>query len=186
MLIGLLSNSDLSTVASEMATRFQQGIGGTYSNSILTQYVQAHATTQKYVDTMKKLTIDELILNGGNIERLLNDYDFQKQIQDNVRLPVFNNIGNLFNGLQILINDVWGSTVSIKNYYSDGKTFNGTLCFTLFDHFGLDLEDIEKAAGSDPGFRAWYVLQHYDKLKGQFRPFITEMYFEVPFGGIIL
>jgi uncharacterized protein YjbI with pentapeptide repeats len=36
------------------------------------------------------------------------------------------------------------------------------------------------------GFRAWYVLQHYDYFNGSFVPFVTLMEFDVPFESDII
>jgi hypothetical protein len=64
--------------------------------------------------------------------------------------------------------------------------FSGTLHFCIYDHFGLDQPDVEKTYVNLAGFRAWYVLQHYDYFNGSFVPFVTLMEFDVPFESDII
>lgn len=56
---------------------------------------------------------------------------------------------------------------------------------TLWDHFGLDLPDMEKVFNLIPSvgetFVTWFILQH---LRG-YKPFITKMTFEREFSGNI-
>lgn len=55
---------------------------------------------------------------------------------------------------------------------------------TLWDHFGLDIEDMKKRFNSSPAkeaFAAWFTLQH---LRG-YRPFITKITFDKSFKGNI-
>ncbi len=74
--------------------------------------------------------------------------------------------------------------IKIIDYQLDGKNFSGTLHFNIYDHFGLDKPDAEKFAAL-AGFRAWFVLQHYDQLNGVYDPFATLMEFDIPFNGRI-
>ncbi len=97
--------------------------------------------------------------------------------------------------MTIAVNDVWGYTIYVKDYIlkSDG-TFSGTLVFSMFDHFGLNEEDLHKgkiftdftlqtAKRMLAGFRAWFFLQHYKGFEGKYKPFITRMNFEEIFTG---
>lgn len=91
--------------------------------------------------------------------------------------------GNLFNGMTICINDMWGSNISISKYIVNGNKFSGTLHFNLYDHFGLDIPDVEKVYVNLDGFRAWFVLQHYTSYNGSYKPFINLFEYDIPFSG---
>lgn len=55
-----------------------------------------------------------------------------------------------------------------------------TLHFTLYDHFGLDLQDVV-----DQGVCTWYILQHYAGYNNAYRPFLTLIEFDITFTGLI-
>ena len=86
--------------------------------------------------------------------------------------------------MTISINDLWGSNIAVTSYSCEGNKFNGTLQFRLYDHFGLDQPDVEnrKYIKFD-GFRAWFVLQHFDSYDGKYEPFINLMAYEINFSG---
>ena len=107
---------------------------------------------------------------------------FQKELHD-VPNPYFNTKDDRSNGLQICVNQVWGYSITIKNFRCTGSTFSGTLSYSLFDHFGLDDNDVKKIYGWTQQFCAWYVLQHYKNCKGAYKPFISYMDFDVSFSG---
>lgn len=106
--------------------------------------------------------------------------------QQNVSYPRFHENSDIIHGLTICVNDTWGNTVEVKDYNFDGEHFSGTLHFCIYDHFGLDQPDVEKTYVNLAGFRAWYVLQHYDYFNGSFVPFVTLMEFDVPFESDII
>lgn len=54
----------------------------------------------------------------------------------------------------------------------------------IYDHFGLDKADVDKY-WYQPGFGSWFALQHYDALNNKYKPFVTEIYIDVPFSGVI-
>ena len=58
---------------------------------------------------------------------------------------------------------------------------------TIEDEFGLGLNDIdnEKIYGNAAGFRAWFMLQHYEGFNGAYKPFNTVIELEYPFEGSI-
>ena len=51
-----------------------------------------------------------------------------------------------------------------------GHSFKAKLSITVYDHFGLDRNDVVKF-GLLAGFRAWYLLQ---QVRG-YRPFVTKL-----------
>ena len=88
-------------------------------------------------------------------------------------------------------------TKGIEDFEINGSTYNGTLRFTFYDHFGLDTSDLAVKKiiyeplnigvylGTLKGFRTWYVLQHWDDLGAtiQPKPFVTQVSFTKTFNG---
>ena len=105
-------------------------------------------------------------------------------------------------GLSLAVDGLYGNKIEIVGYRKNGTSYSGTLRFSLYDHFGLDTSDLadEKKYSNDnlgkifgvkpglfPGFRQWYIMQHWDEARDsiQPKPFITMMKFEFPFLGNI-
>lgn len=90
----------------------------------------------------------------------------------------------LFNGLTICMDNVWGHNITIEDCkYINSDMYSFTLHFKLYDHFGLDPNDVSGFYGSLEGFRAWFALQHYDMFNGRYKPFINIIEFEVKVTG---
>ena len=178
------SNGELESVVLDMIDHFRNGNGEPYQNKVLTEYVKRHSSTKKYTDTVKDAVIKELIKNNGDLSSLQfkNGSALDKYIQNNARYPAFNLLGDNIQGLRIAINDTWGNSVQIKDYTLNKNGFSGVLRFRIYDHFGLDSEDIKKF-GNLQGFRAWYVLQKYSGFDGKYKPFPTVIEFDIPFEG---
>ena len=65
-------------------------------------------------------------------------------------------------------------------------TYSGTLRFVFKDNFGLDTMDISSDKfGILAGFRAWFVLQHYDEYNGKHKPFKTVVTIDYPISGTL-
>ena len=105
-------------------------------------------------------------------------------------------------GLSLAVDGLYGNKIEIVGYRKNGTSYSGTLRFSLYDHFGLDTSDLadEKKYSNDnlgkifgvkpglfPGFRQWYIMQHWNEARDsiQPKPFITMMKFEFPFLGNI-
>ena len=164
-----------------------------FHNSTLTNKVKWHKKTAKYVnyttkefrEQLKEFNWDiykfkytkENRLNYRYVQRMSDLYD--KKIYE----PAFYGYEDLLSGLKVTIDSFWGHKIEIVSYkkQSDGK-YKVTLKYTFYDHYGLDKEDIEKFGGkkilsAGKGFRAWYILQHYDKYKSKYKPFVTYIEF---------
>jgi hypothetical protein len=93
--------------------------------------------------------------------------------------PVFGSAADNALGLRITWNDTWAYEVFIKKYeLKNSGEYILTYEVILYDHFGLDLPDIEKFYkyqlwGIGDGFQSWFVLQHL----WNYPPFITKMSF---------
>lgn len=178
-----ITDSTMRPVATAMFNHFLDGTGTNFSHSTLTQKVKDHSSTQEFINNTKNIITKYIKSNGGDIRKFYTGSDFKAEMYD-VRRPRFSSLSDMGNGLKICINDTWGYYVNIKNYSSDGKSYKGTLHFTIYDHFGLDDNDVEKF-GWTQEFSAWYVLQHYTSCKGAYVPFITYIEFDVPISGTI-
>lgn len=177
-----------------------------FEDSVLNLYAQNHDNTKKLVDKVKVALIEMLKSAKGDIVQVceINTKKEGNLLKKTLHwttdknkdwTPAFNTNKDRRNGLTIAVNDVWGYTIYVKDYIlkSDG-TFSGTLVFSMFDHFGLNEEDLHKgkiftdftlqtAKRMLAGFRAWFFLQHYKGFEGKYKPFITRMNFEEIFTG---
>ena len=84
---------------------------------------------------------------------------------------------NVLRGETIALNDIWATEVILKELKTEGDSCTVHYKVILWDHFGLDLPDLEKFYSYGSGFRAWFVLQH---LFG-YKPFLTKIQFDKQF-----
>lgn len=86
--------------------------------------------------------------------------------------------------LAITINDTWAQDIVITHASIDKikRTYSVTLDFKIYDHYGLNIEDIQKESfRNDFRFLSWFLLQRWhlhDK-----KPFITEIKFNKTING---
>jgi uncharacterized protein (TIGR03034 family) len=182
-----LGDAQMRDVAHDMFQHFIDGNGADYSNPVLTERVIEHPSTQAFVAKTMKEIRDFLSLHKGDLAALESDELFKKNMKS-FYTPKYNAMLDLLGGLTISLNDTWGYYIDIADYQSDGKHYSGTIRYTLYDHFGLDENDISGKnwyKGAFEPFAAWYVLQHYKGCDGEYQPFVTDIAFEVPFGGEI-
>lgn len=157
-----------------------------YTNEALYSKVQQDEQVQEYFDFVKSEFVKQLQKSNGDLTQARNNMQNIVENSSKHKIKFARDKSNyLSNGMTISINDLWGSNVSIIDYsYNDGE-FSGVLRFSLYDHFGLDQPDVEKIYVNLAGFRAWFVLQHFNLYNGEYEPFINLMEYEVPFSGEI-
>lgn len=177
-----------------------------FVNDTLSQYAKNHASTRKLVDKVKIALTTMLKEAKGDISQVCyidakkGSNTLKRELHWGTDLskdwtPAFSSSEDQNEGLKIAVNDVWGYTISVKDFVlnPNGK-YSCTLFFSMFDHFGLNEEDFHKGKlGVDywaqtgkkilAGFRAWFFLQHYTGFEGKYKPFITRMNFEEKFDG---
>ena len=94
-------------------------------------------------------------------------------------------MGDVLDGETIATNDIHATEIVLKKVQVDGNDYTIDYQVTLWDHFGLDMTDIEAKPNSyayaKEAFAAWFTLQH---LRG-YRPFITRITFDKSFKGNI-
>ena len=186
------SMEPLQTVGLNMIARFMSGSGTTYSTSNLTTAAKEHETTTEYVNAVIEQIDNLLSTYDGDIYKLkytastrTSNPLVQKMRTYDINQPVFNKVTDKAKGLTFCVNGLWGNEIIVKSYTCNGSTYNGTLTFTLYDHFGLNETDIEKYGGLHEGFRDWYILQHFENYNGAYKPFVSKMSFDINFSGTI-
>jgi uncharacterized protein (TIGR03034 family) len=185
----LFARGEMDDVVLDMINHFKTGEGADYSNDILTKHVSEHKTTKAYIKLVESALIKELVKNNGNLSALKYNENtketntFYKYIQKKAVYPVFHSKKDIIGGLTITINDTWGNSIEVKDYSVETNRFKGNLHFRIYDHFGLDQPDVEKKYVNLAGFRAWFMLQHYNQYKGKYKPFKTIIEIDVPFEG---
>ncbi len=176
-------DKSMTPVAISIFEHFLAGTGRPYSNSLLTQKALEHSSTQEFASQNVSVIKKYIELCGGDIRYASLLPDFYNEMHA-IRRPNYSSLADTFNGLMICVHDTWGYFVELTNYYSNGRTYQGTVHFTVYDHFGLDAPDIEKYDFIE-GFNAWFVLQHYTGCNGAYTPFITLIAFDMPISGTI-
>lgn len=180
-----------------------------YENSSLTEQVKRHRESVDYVNSVKSALDKCLKKYSGNIDELTyyidlkNTPDLRKihpvvkqLLDDGIKQPgfPFNKDNNLADGFTISIDSLHGNMFEITSYKLDGNNYCGTIRFTYYDHFGLDIDDMDKSwdpkdtvIGMLSGFKQWFILQHWDNIGNmQPKPFITWIQFETTFSGTII
>ena len=89
-------------------------------------------------------------------------------------------------GETIALNDIWATEIILKELnFKDKNSYSAKYQVILWDHFGLNLTDMEKVFNIIPSvgetFVCWFILQH---LRG-YKPFITKIAFEKEFSGTL-
>ena len=193
MAVEYFSSGDLKMNTLAMIQHFEKNTGSDYRNPVLTNAVRIHPKTMAFSKTIIEEVVTQTKQLDGEINQLdlSNLMDGYKTRQTGFKLPNFSSAADILGGTTIAINDVWAGKAEITKYEKFGNFFKGTIRITLFDHFGLDAPDIGpdptnghiKPYGVLPGFRAWFILQHYDRFA--FKPFVTVMEMDYPFSGEI-
>ena len=159
------------------------GTGTRYENSILTQRACEDVNSQQYIQQTKNVLQGLIASNNGNVSMLEQTSSSHNALSE-IRPPVIDDNGNIFAGLKICVNDLWGAKIEVTSYEVNGSNYSCTLRYVYYDHFGLDSHDVEKY-GYASAFRSWYILQHNQEYNGAYRPFLTWIEFDVSLAGSI-
>ena len=205
----LSKDSPFNDILAEMIDHLVDGTGTDYSNDDLTSAVVNHPKTIAYVDAVVGLLNNYLSQNSGNISGLYYDENLWTNPILRRQHPMVNAMAqgiangrtelqepyyghdNGVPGLTLAIDSWYGNKFEIVSFNKSGNSYSGTLRFSFYDHFGLDTSDLEDKkygnmqAGFVPGFRQWYILQHWSGLAAsvQPKPFVTKVSFTIPFQG---
>lgn len=187
MVVNLFASGDFEDVILDMIDHFMTGNGTAYSNSTLTAAIASHESTLSYTNSSNSYFKDLITAYGGDVTQLefhatTRDDAPLVPLLDNIALPQYSSGTDALQGLKICVNDTWGLEISVNKFAVSGNSYSCTLHYKLYDHFGLDQNDVEKY-GPFAGFRAWYILQHNKDYNGAYRPFTTFMEFDASFTG---
>ena len=199
-----VSRGDLEDNNKRMIAEWQKKVYQTsedhYTDSRLTDAVFKEETTQSLISEVKRLLHEALRVVNGDISRLsISNYIGQF----NIKRPKFPFSSDKLHGLTFALNDTWGFKVTLLNYRYDATTkkYWAKLKFDVFDHFGLDKDDVEKFGSMEnvqeragklapvaldsicqqaaDGFCSWFILQY----KRGYKPFVTMMSKEIEIEG---
>lgn len=175
-MVTTLSAGELERVAMAMVERFEESNGSEFSNTILTKNVKAHQSTIKFIERIIHGIRDIIIMSKGNPVSLL-DNDIYGDSEMYGR-PQFSGLisDTIMGGLKICWNDTWAYEVHISKFDVINGNYFIQYRISLYDHFGLNIEDLSEHSSVyiQPGFRAWFALQHIHN----FRPFIANVIIE--------
>lgn len=185
-------------VTSELIGKFMRGTGRSiniktdqgdrlvscYTSEDLSKMVYTDVNVQNYINFVKEeFDIHYKECDGDFIATKRSMHESIKNSGEDDKIA-FSGKDYLFNGMTLSINGLWGNNIQVLDFQSDGNHYSGTLRFTLYDHFGLDQPDVENPKYvALAGFRAWFVLQHYDKFGGKYQPYINIFEYDVPISG---
>ncbi|WP_299261482.1 DUF3289 family protein [uncultured Aquimarina sp.] len=172
-----LSSGALRENIASMIDKFQNNEGGIYENNDLNQAAIESSATKRFCEALENDITQRIQNRGGNISAA-EDTSIRWQRRQGAS-PSFarGEDNNLFRGLTIAVNDIWSYEVSIIEYTRKGNGYDIKYEVIYWDHFGLDLPDMQKFYSLGAGFRGWFFLQH---VRG-YKPFLTKITFEKEF-----
>lgn len=150
---------------------FEMNTGKTYSSNYMNEQLKKHETFKEFVygkDGVLENLCKELRNKNGNINRI----NFLSNGEIDSISVKFNTFKDLATGMKISVDGITAFKIYVDNYrLISMNTFNCDLRILIFDHYGVDWEDMQKFMKYHDGFPSWYVLQH---VRG-YKPFITRM-----------
>lgn len=186
LMVSLMARGDLNDNIYAMIDKFEANTGGVYENPKLTAAVKASDSTKQFCREIEDEIADRIKKGGGDLSKVEDrqvyfgkENDYKKTHPYGHPAFTYKREWNLLKGLTIAINDVWCYKITLLSYKETGDTYKAKYEVQLWDHFGLDLPDMQKFYSYGAGFRAWFLLQHH---RG-FKPFLTKMVFTNEFSG---
>jgi hypothetical protein len=171
MVASLFSIGELEPVALAMIARFEESSGAEFTHPVLTKYVLKHQSMIQFTKNVEEGIRRELTRSKGNPVGLLNSRTHFNS--NDYGRPQFSSMEDTFSGgLRICWNDTWAYEVQVERFdMVSGSEYLLKYRIALFDHFGLNLEDLSEHDEIYllAGFRAWFALQHIHNH----RPFIA-------------
>lgn len=174
-----------------MIAKFKSNEGGIYEDEVLNQAIINSEVTKTYCSDVERYLSENIRNNIATLDKLEDKApylgssrkikDLRSQKNKNFTRPIYN--VNKTEGLTIALNDIWATQIVIKELKNTSKDYTCKYEVILWDHFGLDLPDMEKVFNIIPSvgetFVCWFILQH---LRG-YKPFVTKIKFEKEFKG---
>ncbi len=179
-----------------MIAKFKHNGGGIYEDSVLTKDIANHKATIEYCANLEGFIAEKIKISKGKLSDII-ETEIDLSYKDrgdrgkttakgaNFAKPTFGSSLDTIKGETIALNDIWATEVHILGVEFDNDNYKIQYEVTLWDHFGLDITDIEKIPNTFPlakeAFAAWFALQH---LRG-YKPFLTKMTFTKEMEGNI-
>lgn len=184
-----------------MIAKFRRNEGGIYEDEVLTRGVLGRDETADYCLKVEDYIAEQMKKNFSKLEDVEdkepyflvgksyeNNKGKRKDLGKTFDKPTYSYTPlylapiKATDGLTISLNDIWGTEVILKELnFTDSKNYYAKYNVTLWDHFGLDIPDMEKIFNIIPSvgetFVCWFILQH---LRG-YKPFLTKITFEKEF-----
>ena len=185
MLVDTLSMGSTQDVLVDIMAHFLGGTGTDYSNSVLTEKVKKHSSTIDYMQDFTNVFNDFVYKYQGDVSAFANGDSFKQALRDDgVLFTKYDYWGkDILGGLTMAIHSWTESQVDLTSFkINNNNTYSGNLRFTFKDNFGLAADDISEF-GALAGFRSWFILQHYDKYDGKYKPFKTVVTIDYPIFG---
>jgi len=160
-----------------------------FEDESLTEAVFDHGDTKNFVESIKKMIGIIIKEQDGDLDNSMGTVT--KKLVSRARelmkvdRPSFDSILDTVWGLKMLINDTWAFRVELKNMTvnKSERHYSGRFSFTVYDHFGLDDDDVKKF-GHLSYFSSWYILQRYNGgFKYKYKPFVTRCTKEFDISG---
>lgn len=179
-----------------MIAKFKRNEGGIYEDPVLTEDIANHKATLEYCSNLEDFIAEQIKTSKGKLSEIIEmqidmNYDergYRGKTTAKGRKfakPTFGSLLDTIKGETIALNDIWATEVYVLGIQFDKDNYSLSYEVTLWDHFGLDITDIEDIPNTIPiakeAFAAWFTLQH---LRG-YKPFITKMTFTKEFQGNI-
>ncbi|MVT09215.1 DUF3289 family protein [Chitinophaga tropicalis] len=187
-MVNLMARGDLNDNIHSMIDKFERNEGGTYENAKLTAAVQENPSTVRFCTGIEDEMADRIKKAGGELTTMEDKKIYYGSEAGYTRNHPYGHPSfpygrdyNIVKGLTIAINDVWCYKVTLTAFKITGNNYKAKYEVQLWDHFGLDLPDMQKFYSYGAGFRAWFLLQH---MRG-YKPFLTKVRFEKEFTGNI-
>ena len=126
--------------------------GAEHEDYRLTEAAFAHPSTVKFIKDVTYAFKAEIAHEKGDVNNA-NMEDWLESADNTIVLkrPVFVGKMDYIKGLKIAINDTWGFRVTLTKYSfnSETKEVEAVLKYRIFDHFGLDVYDVESFGSID-------------------------------------
>lgn len=155
---------------------FEANTGKMYSSNYMNTCMKENKTLRQFVfdeEGILQHLCKELRNKQGNI----NQIPFLHKGEINSKSVKFISFKDLLNGMRISVDGTMAWKIYVNNYRLNSvNTFSCELHIHVYDHYGLDWEDILKFGNAHVGFNSWYVLQH---VRG-YKPFLTHLETIVP------
>ncbi len=184
-----------------MIAKFRRNEGGVYEDEALNKAIIENPATDEYCKKVEDYIAEQLKNNFSKLE-IVEDKDPYFEVRNGIfknnknereeiakkdfSRPAYTwkKDWNVLRGETISLNDIWATEVIMKELvFENDIDYIVKYKVTLWDHFGLNLSDMEKIFNIIPSagetFVCWFILQH---LRG-YKPFITKITFEKEFKG---